>query len=41
MASDRKQRRIERLLERVEEAMDELDWESAHRIPLPEQPAAS
>ena len=28
MASERIQRRIERLLDQVEEAMDQLDWES-------------
>ena len=28
MASERVQRRIERLLDQVEEAMDRLDWES-------------
>ena len=28
MASERIQRRIERLLDQIEEAMDRLDWES-------------
>ena len=28
MASERFQRRIERLLDQIEEAMDQLDWES-------------
>ena len=28
MASDRIQRRIERLLDQIEESMDQLDWES-------------